>query len=315
LTPPPAVELGGPSNFRHQTHIGFDKNTGGFVYDSLPTEWKNLFEMAGLSSKDVADASTAQFLVNVINDQLNQNKDQASKPLLSAPPADLPPAVPAPLTPRTVPDKTAPAGQPVEPAPVPLPKTATADQSKHVDNMAKEQQDRHEKEMAAKEKEQQEKAQQEKLHAVNAKTHPQHQPQPQPLPQPQPQPQPQSKPQPEPEPEQPQSKLQPAQQPEQPKTATEAPTEQLRPLPPPPPKPNLPPPKLTASVTPTVGNLLDDIRKGKPLNKVNPTDVNLKSATDQEVKDMATLLKQAMAVRRIHIKNEHESASDAAWDD
>lgn len=83
-----------------------------------------------------------------------------------------------------------------------------------------------------------------------------------------------------------------------------------------PPKPKL---KLKTKGVESPGtSIFDDIRKGKALNKVDPSQINLKAATDAEVKDLAGLLKKAMDVRRFNLliqEKEKEEQHDSVWED
>jgi len=54
------IQISAPSNFRHQTHIGYDTNNG-FEYNNVPQDWKNVFKY----SEAQQNKSNNKFLVSV----------------------------------------------------------------------------------------------------------------------------------------------------------------------------------------------------------------------------------------------------------
>jgi len=58
--------LSGPTNFRKIGHVGFNPETGGFVAQNLPPEWKELFKQAGVTEQEAADPETARYILKVI---------------------------------------------------------------------------------------------------------------------------------------------------------------------------------------------------------------------------------------------------------
>eukprot|EP00029_Vermamoeba_vermiformis_P001725 TRINITY_DN1193_c0_g1_i4.p1 TRINITY_DN1193_c0_g1~~TRINITY_DN1193_c0_g1_i4.p1 ORF type:complete len:317 (+),score=114.86 TRINITY_DN1193_c0_g1_i4:450-1400(+) len=61
--------LSGPTNFRHQSHIGWDPDKG-FEINNIPPEWKQLFAAAGVKKSELKDAATAKYVMNVITDAM-----------------------------------------------------------------------------------------------------------------------------------------------------------------------------------------------------------------------------------------------------
>lgn len=58
-------DIGNPTNFRHISHIGFDPERG-FDLQNIPPEWKSLFEKAGITSDQLQNKETANFIVNFV---------------------------------------------------------------------------------------------------------------------------------------------------------------------------------------------------------------------------------------------------------
>jgi len=123
VQPPPAFELGGPTNFRHQTHIGFNNTTGGFEFTSLPEEFQSLLKQAGVTPEEAANPETATFLVNVLQQEREkqmQRRVQAEQPQVESPdqaePEPEPEPEPAP-EPKPEPEITEPSSPPQAPLP------------------------------------------------------------------------------------------------------------------------------------------------------------------------------------------------------
>jgi hypothetical protein len=102
VQPPPAVELGGPTNFRHTTHIGLD---------SLP-DWNALLAQANILPEEVADPQTALFLLTVIKEERDKQIAGVSNPPSVPPPQDIP------NVPQNFPETN---DNPPEPQQVPVP--------------------------------------------------------------------------------------------------------------------------------------------------------------------------------------------------
>eukprot|EP01102_Stenamoeba_stenopodia_P012593 TRINITY_DN3997_c1_g1_i1.p1 TRINITY_DN3997_c1_g1~~TRINITY_DN3997_c1_g1_i1.p1 ORF type:complete len:350 (+),score=104.17 TRINITY_DN3997_c1_g1_i1:50-1051(+) len=61
--------VGAPTDFKHESHIGWDPERG-FEIRNIPPEWKALFQSAGIKKSELKDAETAKFIVNTVADVL-----------------------------------------------------------------------------------------------------------------------------------------------------------------------------------------------------------------------------------------------------
>ncbi|CAM4561585.1 unnamed protein product [Leuciscus chuanchicus] len=59
------AEIGTPSNFRHVGHVGWDPNTG-FDLNNLDPDLKNLFDMCGISEDQLKDKETSKVIYDFI---------------------------------------------------------------------------------------------------------------------------------------------------------------------------------------------------------------------------------------------------------
>eukprot|EP01132_Coremiostelium_polycephalum_P007588 gene7588-9329_t len=99
------LEISSPTNFKHESHIGWDAEHG-FEIRNIPPDWRKLFQSAGIKKSELKNAETAQFIVNIIGDQL-VNAQMAQQ---NAPPAPSRASV-APITPsRSAPPPPPPSG-------------------------------------------------------------------------------------------------------------------------------------------------------------------------------------------------------------
>merc|ERR1712137_913874 len=103
----PAAEMviGGPTDFKHESHIGWDMENG-FDIRNIPPEWRKLFQAAGVKKSDLQDADTRKLIVSTINSNLGGD---------APPPA--PAAPPPPPAPNAPPPPPAPGGPPAPPGP------------------------------------------------------------------------------------------------------------------------------------------------------------------------------------------------------
>jgi len=105
-----------PRGFRHESHIGYDAETGGFDTKNIPAEWKKLFQAAGIRKKDLNNPETCAALLQVMQD--SPSDAPAAPPAPPAPAA--PPAPPPPPAPGAPPPPRAPgAGGAPPPRPAP----------------------------------------------------------------------------------------------------------------------------------------------------------------------------------------------------
>lgn len=107
--PEPEIVLGKPTGFRHQSHIGWDPEKG-FEVDNIPSDWKKLFQQAGIKKSELRDAETAKYVMGVLNEAIASG--------------DMPPPGPAPTPPAptgNAPPAPAPVGGGPPPPPPPPP--------------------------------------------------------------------------------------------------------------------------------------------------------------------------------------------------
>merc|ERR1711934_135386 len=112
---PAQMVIGGPTSFKHESHIGWDLENG-FDIRNIPPEWRKLFQAAGVKKSDLQDADTRKLIVSTIN------ASGAAPPLPGGPPGPPPgPAAPAPPPPPPPPSAPAPPtmGGPPPPGPPP----------------------------------------------------------------------------------------------------------------------------------------------------------------------------------------------------
>eukprot|EP01132_Coremiostelium_polycephalum_P000963 gene963-1226_t len=73
------LEISGPTDFKHESHIGWDADKG-FEIRNIPPDWRQLFQSAGIKRKDLKDKETAQFIVNVIGESIANQQLQQQQP-------------------------------------------------------------------------------------------------------------------------------------------------------------------------------------------------------------------------------------------
>jgi len=84
--------IGAPTNFSHDTHVGWDTEHG-FELRNIPLEWKKLFKDAGVTRSELEDPETRRILVDAVRQSM-----YGGAPLsIPAPPP--PPPAPAPPPP------------------------------------------------------------------------------------------------------------------------------------------------------------------------------------------------------------------------
>ncbi|EGC37049.1 hypothetical protein DICPUDRAFT_87126 [Dictyostelium purpureum] len=98
------LEISAPTNFKHESHIGWDPENG-FDIKNIPPDWRKLFQSAGIKKSELKNAETAKFIVDIIGEQM----------VGAAPPVPAQPGRSAPPPPAPV------ASQPGRSAPPPPP--------------------------------------------------------------------------------------------------------------------------------------------------------------------------------------------------
>jgi Wiskott-Aldrich syndrome protein len=88
----PEIEFSKPTNFRHQSHIGWDPSKG-FEVDNIPPDWKKLFQAAGIKKSELRDAETAKYVMGVLNEAIAAEE-------AGGPPTDNAPPVPTGMAPQ-----------------------------------------------------------------------------------------------------------------------------------------------------------------------------------------------------------------------
>eukprot|EP01133_Synstelium_polycarpum_P001077 gene1077-1221_t len=100
------LDISAPTQFRHESHIGWDPSQG-FEIRNIPPDWRKLFQSAGVTKKELKNPETAQYIVNVIGESLaSAGGAPPPAPSRGAPPPPSsgrapPPAPPAPMGTRT----------------------------------------------------------------------------------------------------------------------------------------------------------------------------------------------------------------------
>ncbi|XP_028601560.2 actin nucleation-promoting factor WASL isoform X1 [Podarcis muralis] len=84
------ADIGTPSNFQHIGHVGWDPNTG-FDVNNLDPELKNLFDMCGISEAQLKDKETSKVIYDFIEktggvEAVKNELRRQGPPLWSAPP-------------------------------------------------------------------------------------------------------------------------------------------------------------------------------------------------------------------------------------
>jgi len=75
----PEISIGGPSNFRHEAHVGFDPEKG-FNLRNVPDEWNRLISKAGVTEEQLQDKETASFIVSFVASALESKGTPTEKP-------------------------------------------------------------------------------------------------------------------------------------------------------------------------------------------------------------------------------------------
>ncbi|KAL6072597.1 Wiscott-Aldrich syndrome protein [Balamuthia mandrillaris] len=90
------LELGGPTNFRHESHIGWDP-VNGFEINNIPPEWRKLFQAAGVKKSELRDGQTAKFIMDTVAEATMGLNPTAGNHAAPPPPLpNLPPTPPPP---------------------------------------------------------------------------------------------------------------------------------------------------------------------------------------------------------------------------
>eukprot|EP01119_Soliformovum_irregulare_P009743 TRINITY_DN2342_c0_g1_i1.p1 TRINITY_DN2342_c0_g1~~TRINITY_DN2342_c0_g1_i1.p1 ORF type:complete len:499 (+),score=132.95 TRINITY_DN2342_c0_g1_i1:34-1530(+) len=88
-TPAKEMEISGPTNFQHNSGIGWTQE-GGFNIHNIPPEWRKVFQSAGIRKSELKDKETAEYLMNIIQTQTaaaaaNPTASEARRPVPQIP--------------------------------------------------------------------------------------------------------------------------------------------------------------------------------------------------------------------------------------
>ena len=114
--------IGGPTDFKHESHIGWDLDNG-FDIRNIPPEWRKLFQAAGVKKSELADPETRKLIVSTIGQSMAMSGGEAPPMMGGGPPPPPPPAVgggPPPPPPPSV------GGGPPPPGPPPPPTASSS---------------------------------------------------------------------------------------------------------------------------------------------------------------------------------------------
>jgi Wiskott-Aldrich syndrome protein len=114
--------IGGPTDFKHESHIGWDLENG-FDIRNIPPEWRKLFQAAGVKKSELADPETRKLIVSTIGQSMAMSGNDPSGPIGGGPPPPPPPAIgggPPPPPPPSV------GGGPPPPGPPPPPSVSSS---------------------------------------------------------------------------------------------------------------------------------------------------------------------------------------------
>jgi len=87
-------EIGMPTNFSHDTHVGWDLERG-FEVRNIPPEWKKLFVAAGVKKSELEDPEMRALLLNTVRQSM-YGAPPAPPSGAAVPAAPPPPPAPAP---------------------------------------------------------------------------------------------------------------------------------------------------------------------------------------------------------------------------
>lgn len=65
-SPASTPTISGPTGFRHESHIGWDKDRG-FEVQNIPADWQKIFAAAGIKKRELKNPETAAFVMQVVS--------------------------------------------------------------------------------------------------------------------------------------------------------------------------------------------------------------------------------------------------------
>lgn len=91
-----AGDVSDPMGFEHQSHIGFNKQTGTFDVSNIPDEWKSVFRKADIGEDQLRNKDTALFIAEFVRKTGNQQTRELAKKKAPPPPPKKPLKAPNP---------------------------------------------------------------------------------------------------------------------------------------------------------------------------------------------------------------------------
>eukprot|EP01104_Vermistella_antarctica_P006404 TRINITY_DN17106_c0_g1_i1.p1 TRINITY_DN17106_c0_g1~~TRINITY_DN17106_c0_g1_i1.p1 ORF type:complete len:402 (-),score=116.55 TRINITY_DN17106_c0_g1_i1:46-1251(-) len=114
----PRMEISGPTDFKHEAHIGWDPDAG-FEIRNIPPEWRKLFQAAGVKKSELRNPETAKFIMETVAEFAMADGGAEAAELMKSSPAAPPPAPgggpPPPPAPAAPPPPPAPGNMPPPP--------------------------------------------------------------------------------------------------------------------------------------------------------------------------------------------------------
>lgn len=89
------ASISGPTNFSHDTHVGWDMDHG-FEVRNIPAEWKRLFMEAGVKKSELQDPETRKAILNAVRQSVYGAPPAPPSGVLGIAGPPPPPAPPAP---------------------------------------------------------------------------------------------------------------------------------------------------------------------------------------------------------------------------
>ncbi|KAL6049452.1 p21Rho-binding domain containing protein [Balamuthia mandrillaris] len=107
-------EISGPTNFSHDTHVGWDAEQG-FEVRNIPPEWKKLFKDAGVRKSELQDPETRNLLINTVRQSIMLSRSPLADDAPPPPPTGSAPPPPSGGPPPPMPPPAARAPPPAAP--------------------------------------------------------------------------------------------------------------------------------------------------------------------------------------------------------
>eukprot|EP01097_Dermamoeba_algensis_P009503 TRINITY_DN6699_c0_g1_i1.p1 TRINITY_DN6699_c0_g1~~TRINITY_DN6699_c0_g1_i1.p1 ORF type:complete len:184 (+),score=30.11 TRINITY_DN6699_c0_g1_i1:93-644(+) len=86
---PPPLEIGGPKDFSHERHVG-KTTTNKFEVKNISSDWKKLFQAAGIRRSELEDPETAEFIMETVESSIKALGTETSEATAQRSPLNLP---------------------------------------------------------------------------------------------------------------------------------------------------------------------------------------------------------------------------------